>query len=137
VFHPDKAIAELCASAGAAISRCPRPISKVLRSFPGHLWFVTLEKGALSFAEGGGIVDQELIDTLETRLMDKDPLFSAYYTAGFYPLFTIGSGGKHYSVPRGSARRSREAFIKGSADLPMAMSNPSAPEDSRARKKMR
>lgn len=116
VFDPAKAIEELMRVGKRGYIEVPTAYyEKSLRSWGGHLWFISLEGNTLVFRpKPRGILDEEQIQRFESELLDKDPHFTAYYYARLFPLFHIGywwEGKVSYRV-EGKATAS-ESFGKG------------------------
>jgi uncharacterized protein YbaR (Trm112 family) len=85
--HPDRAIQELMRVGRRGYIEMPFSYhEKAIKSVSGHFWLVDLRNGQLVFRpKSKGILDSEINDTFN-RLMDRDPLFSAFYYARFYGL---------------------------------------------------
>jgi len=124
VYHPDRAIQELMRVGKRGYIEMPRSfLEKSVKSTAGHFWFVNLTDGRLIFKpKAKGILDTEINSIHETILMDKDPLFSAFFYARFYDLLNIGlfwKGNIPYSIEgdsRVAAVTSGENFEKATIE---------------------
>lgn len=88
---PGRAVAELERVARAGYIEVPSEfLEKSARSTSSHLWFVRLEDGKLVFApKPAGVLDPLLNDVFDRRLMNRNPLYTAFHLAEFYTLFNI------------------------------------------------
>jgi uncharacterized protein YbaR (Trm112 family)/SAM-dependent methyltransferase len=90
--HPARAIAELARVARAGYVEVPSEyLEKAAKSTPTHYWFVSREGETLVFKpKPGGVLDEGLNRLFDERLLDRDPLYTAFMWARFYTLFNIG-----------------------------------------------
>jgi uncharacterized protein YbaR (Trm112 family) len=91
VYHPEKAIQELMRVGKRGYIEMPRwYLEKGMKSTAGHLWFVDIRDGKLVFKpKPKGVLDSEMNDLHQNELINRDPLFSAFYYARFYSLLHI------------------------------------------------
>lgn len=109
VDHPELAIRELMRVGMRGYIEMPRSyFEKTVMSTGSHLWFVSLEDGVLVFKpKPSGILDEEINATYE-KLIDRDPLFSAFYYSRIYDLFHVGlqwEGDIRFRVERSTGAR--------------------------------
>lgn len=91
-FQPNRAIAEMMRVGRAGYIEVPSSyLEKTCHSTPSHLWFIDLENGELVFRpKPRGTLDPALDRIFRERLLDRDPLYSAFHYARLYDLYHIG-----------------------------------------------
>jgi len=118
-IHPDKAIRELQRiSRGGYIEVPSEYHERTIRSFPGHLWYIQMEKGQLVFRpKTRGVIDSRT-DDHTSRLLSEDPLFSAFVHARLFREYHIGIYWRD-TIPHrveGSIER-QDQFEKATVDM--------------------
>ncbi len=128
--HPGRAIEELMRVGKRGYIEVPTSyFEKAARSYGGHLWYIRLENGTLVFRpKSRGVLDTEVNEVFEQKLLEKDPLYNAFHYGRLYELFHIGMSweGKISYRVEGEAPALAD-FEKGAAGMSHGVAKPPRP----------